>query len=161
MTTIERNNYDISSILLCSIIIGFIIWLCITEIEEYQLQNDDKLKQLKEMLKPLFMKKHVGILEPLNDRNILNNIGLYKGDKSYTINKQKIFLCLKDQYGKYYPDMQLKYVLLHEISHTICESVGHTEEFNHIFDVLLREAISLGIYDKDFEIIQDYCTYND
>jgi len=143
------------------IIGGFILWLGVTQIEDFNLQNDPKLIELKDKLKPLFLKKHTGILEPLNNKNILNNVGLYKGDKSYTINKQKIFLCLNDQNNNYYPDYQLIFVLLHEISHSICQSVGHTEEFNKIFDVLLKEAVNMGIYDPNFEIIQDYCNYND
>ena len=157
----KKSGHNLNIWFLFILVAGFLIWLGVTQIEDFHLQNDPKLLELKEKLKPLFLKKHTGLLEPLNDKNILNNVGLYKGDKSYTINKQKIFLCLNDENDKYYPDYQLIFVLLHEISHSICVSVGHTEEFNKIFDVLLKEAINMGIYDANFEIIQDYCNYND
>lgn len=152
----------IYTICLVLIILGFFAWLVITQIEEFHLQDDPKLRELKEKIKPIFNKKnYTGILECNNKRNILNEITLYKGDKSYTINKHKIFLCLKDENNNYYNDMMLLHVLLHECSHVLCTSVGHTDEFNTIFDAVLEEASKMGIYDKDFEIIQNYCTYND
>ena len=149
------------SIFLFIIIIGFLVWLIVTQIEEFKLQDDPKLRELKERIKPLFSKNkyYNGILSSLNERDILSEITLYKGDKSYTINKHKVFLCLKDENNKYYDDMMLTYVLLHEISHVLCNSIGHTEEFNDIFQALLDEASIMGIYNKEFEIIQNYCQY--
>jgi hypothetical protein len=149
------------SIFLFIIIIGFLVWLAVTQIEEFKLQDDPKLRELKEKIKPLFSKnkKYNGILSSLNERDILSEITLYKGDKSYTINKHKVFLCLKDENNNYYDNMMLTYVLLHEISHVLCNSIGHTEEFNDIFQALLEEASDMGIYDKNFEIIQNYCQY--
>ena len=95
----------------------------------------------------------------MNNGNLLDKISLYKGDKSYTINKQKIFLCLRDENGSYYDDMMLLYVLLHELSHVLCDEVGHTEKFHEIFDQILAEANKQGIYDNSYSIIQDYCQY--
>ena len=139
---------------------GFIIWLLVMQIEEYKLGNDDKLHELKHKIKPLFEKKHnKDLLKGLNKNNLLDKISLYKGDKSYTINKQKIFMCLKDENDEYYHDMMLLYVLLHELSHVICDEVGHTQKFHEIFDEVLEEAHNLGIYDKSYDIIQDYCQY--
>jgi hypothetical protein len=149
------------TIILFIIIFGFLVWLIITQIEEYKLQDDPKLRELKEKVKPLFSKnkKYNGVLSSLNERDIMNEISLYKGEKSYTINKHKVFLCLKDENNDYYDDMMLLYVLLHEISHVLCNSIGHTEEFNDIFQALLDEASIMGIYNKEFEIIQNYCQY--
>ena len=148
------------SIILFFIIIGFIIWLVIMQIEEYKLQDDPKLFELKQKISPLFNKKdYNGLLEGMNNGNLLDKISLYKGDKSYTINKQKIFLCLRDENGSYYDDMMLLYVLLHELSHVLCDEVGHTEKFHEIFDQILAEANKQGIYDNSYSIIQDYCQY--
>lgn len=148
------------SIILFFIIIGFIIWLLVMQIEEFKLGNDPKLFQLKNKIKPLFQKKHhKELLQGLNKGNLLDKISLYKGDKSYTINKQKIFMCLKDENDEYYNDMMLLYVLLHELSHVICDEVGHTQKFHDIFDEVLDEAHKLGIYDKSYNVIQDYCQY--
>jgi hypothetical protein len=151
------------TILLFGLIFGFILWLTVTQIEEFQLQDDPKLKQLKEKIKPLFSKdkKYDGILSSMNNRNLLNEISLYKGDKSYTINKHKIFLCLKDEKNEYYDDNILLFVLLHECAHVLCNSVGHTDEFNQIFDALLEEAAEVGIIPEKFQPPSDYCTYND
>ena len=68
---------------------------------------------------PLFPKneQYTGVLETLNDRDILSEISLRKGEKSFTINKTKIFICLKDKKDEYYNNNMLMYVLLHEISH--------------------------------------------
>ena len=83
---------------------------------------------------------------------------MYKGDKSYTINKEKTFLCLYDKNGDYYPVNQLVYVLLHEISHALnTKDVGHTDNFNKIFDELLDKATQQGVYNPSIPIIQDYC----
>jgi len=149
------------TIVLAVLIFGFVAWLIITQIEEFKLQDDPKLKQLKEKIKPLFSsnKKYNGILSSMNHRNLLNEISLYKGDKSYTINKHKIFLCLKDEKNEYYNDNILLFVLLHECAHVLCNSVGHTEEFNQIFDALLEEAENLNILQANFQPPSNYCTF--
>jgi hypothetical protein len=50
----------------------------------------------------------------------------------------------------------LTYVLLHEISHTLCKSVGHTQEFYDINDKLLQRASDLGYYSFSIPIVKDY-----
>jgi hypothetical protein len=104
-------------------------------------------------------KKFKGLISQLNDVDLFEKISLYKGEKSYTINKQKVFLCLKDEKGEYYDDMMLIYVLLHEISHVLCDEVGHTQKFNDIFDEILEEATKHGIFDPSYPILQNYCQY--
>jgi hypothetical protein len=90
---------------------------------------------------------------------IIPKIELYEGNKSYTINKEKIYLCLKDKDGKYYNTNMLVYVFLHEVAHILCDEVGHTEKFARIFDELLEKASKLGVYDFNIPIIDDYCEY--
>ena len=161
------NNSIYSNILNYATIIGIVVLGIIilksllNKMEEYKLQDDPKLQQIKDKISPMFSKdiKYSGILEPLNSRDIMNEIELYKGDKSYTINKRKIFLCLFDENGNYYPDMMYIFVLLHELSHCICDEVGHTSKFNKIFDAILEKAEELNIYDSSFPIILDYCMY--
>jgi hypothetical protein len=106
---------------------------------------------------PLDMVKLVCSLPTL--KNLMNEIKLHRGDKSYTINKEKIFLCLKDEKGEYYTDNMLLYVLIHELAHCVCKEIGHTDTFNEIFQVLLDKASSLGIYNPNIPIVQDYCQY--
>ncbi len=42
-------------------------------------------------------KKFTGILSMLNNRNLMAEIKLQEGPKSFTINKKQIFLCIKDK----------------------------------------------------------------
>jgi len=90
---------------------------------------------------------------------IIPRIELYEGKKSYTINKEKIYLCLKDKNGKYYNTNMLVYVFLHEVAHILCDEIGHTAKFARIFDDLLEEATRLGVYNPNIPIIDDYCEY--
>ena len=160
----NRNSekyLNVLTILGIVIIFAIIIKSVINRSEEFKLQDDPKLIELKEIISPMFdgSINYSGILEDLNSKDVLNEVELYRGDKSYTINKHKIFLCLRDEKGEYYPNLQLIFVLLHELAHVLCKEVGHTDLFTKIFDALLDQADDMGIYDKDFPIIMDYCLY--
>ena len=86
------------------------------------------------------------------------DIPITEDGQSYTINKQEIYLCLRDEKNRvYYNDNMLVYVLLHELSHVLCKSIGHTEEFHAIFDQLLQEAVAEGIYNDSEPPSEDYC----
>lgn len=130
------------------------LFLCIVllmiifrQVEEYRLQDDPMLYTLREVLTPV--------------HPIFKTLKLYKGDKSYTINKERTFLCLYDENGDYYPINMLIYVLLHEISHSINQKdIGHTEEFHRIFENLLERATQLGVYNPSIPIIQNYCSHD-
>lgn len=137
--------------------------------EDFQITEEEpKLKQLQSSLNPLFQEDvdySQSILENImtnqTKKKILNEISLSTGNKSYTINKENIYLCLKDENNQYYEDNMLKYVLLHEISHSICDEIGHTEKFNEIFKALLDKAVAMKVYDPSIPIIKNYCLYND
>lgn len=159
----NKKKLNIICIFLAFFICIILIYLLYSQIEEHYLQNDDKLIELKNKIKPLFdntIEPFNGNLKTLNDRNILDEIYLYKGKKSYTINKQKIFLCLKNEKDEYYNDNMLLYVLIHEIAHVICDEIGHTEKFHQIFKELLDRAVKLKIYNPSIPIIYNYCNHN-
>jgi hypothetical protein len=99
------------------------------------------------------VKNSVQQIEP----RISENLQFFEGDKSYTINKKKIYLCLKDENGEYYDMNMLIYVAIHELSHVLCDEIGHTPKFHQIFQKNLEKAIQLGIYDPSKPIIQNYC----
>jgi len=162
----DKLNKIIIVIMLIIIIIlvGYIIY---DQINEHFNDKDPKLSELKDKLKLLFFnkeksgKKWTGYLESLNNRkDILEKINLYVGSKSYTINKSRIYMCLKDENDKYYDDNSLMFVLLHELSHVICTSIGHTTEFQNIFNDLLIEAENVGIYDSKIPMIKKYCGHD-
>jgi hypothetical protein len=129
---------------IAGILIAVLIYLIFNQVREYHLQDDPMLDILKKVLTPV--------------HPIFKTLKLYKADKSYTINKDKTFLCLYDENGDYYPINMLIYVLLHEVSHSLnTKDVGHTEEFQRIFDDLLLKATELGVYNPSIPIIQNYC----
>ena len=90
----------------------------------------------------------------------IKDIKIYESEgKSYTINKEKVYLCLKDENNEYYNKNMLLYVLLHEYAHVLNKSVGHNEEFQEIFDNVLDKAIQAGIYNPAIPTIDDYCNH--
>lgn len=131
-------------------LIVILLWVIGKQIKEYHLQDDPMLQTLKEALKPV----------QYNGKSITENLKLYKGDKSFTINKSQTFLCLYDENGDYYPLNMLVYVLLHEIAHSLNKKdVGHTEEFHKVFDDLLEQATRNGIYNPSIPVINGYCEF--
>jgi predicted Zn-dependent protease with MMP-like domain len=130
------------------ILIVVLVWTIKKQVEEYTLQKDPLLTVLKDILTPV----------KYNGQSITKNLKLYKGEKSYTINKTQTFLCLHDEKQEYYPLNMLIYVLLHEIAHSLnTKDIGHTEEFYRIFDILLAQAEELEIYNSEIPVIQNYC----
>ena len=85
-----------------------------------------------------------------------NEITLKPGKKSFTINKKDVTLCLKDPQNEYYNKNMLVYVAIHELAHTVCKSVGHTDEFWKINDKLLRKAEEKGFYDPKIKVVKSY-----
>lgn len=131
---------------LAGVLIIVLIWVVYKQVREHHLQDDPMLHTLKEILKPV--------------HPIVSSLKLYKGKKSYTINKEKIFMCLYDENGDYYSLSILVEVLLHEIAHILnTENIGHTPEFHKVFQELLDKAESLGIYNPNIPIPPGYCEY--
>jgi hypothetical protein len=133
------------SIVLAILLICFIIYSIFFQVKENMKQNDPVLKELVEMIKPL--------------HPIVKDIEFYEDNRSYTINKEKVYMCLKDKEGEYYHRNFLLMVLIHEISHVLTPEIGHTDLFNEIFQDLLAKATELGIYNPSIPMIQDYCNY--
>jgi hypothetical protein len=88
------------------------------------------------------------------------HVELYVGDKSYTINKRKVFICLKDERGRYYSRNMLCYVILHEYAHMICTELGHTDKFRKVFDDLLQRATARGLYNPNIPPVSNYCGHD-
>ena len=134
--------------LLLTIIIVLMIlllYLLISQVREKYQMDDPVLKDVRNTL----LKLHPAV----------KDIKFMKGDKSYTINKKKIYLCLKDENGKYYNKNMLMYVTIHELAHVLCDEVGHTEKFHKIFDGLLEKATQMGMYNPSIPLEENYCEY--
>ncbi len=84
------------------------------------------------------------------------------GYTSYTINKGKMILCIrqKDNKKTLIKDRNLlRYVVYHELAHIAAKSVGHNDEFWKTFKFILAEAIEASLYQKvDYALNpQPYC----
>lgn len=122
-----------------------LIFFTANRIYEKYVEDEPMLIEIKQTLEPVFPD--------------INNVVLLRGRKSYTINKKKVHICLKDEKGNYYNKNMLIYVTLHELAHVRCDEVGHTEKFHSIFQEILETAIKHRIYDPDIPIIKNYCEY--
>lgn len=125
--------------------ISIIVYCVFTFVENYRHSRDPMLLEIKEKLK--------------NVHPVVETLKFFEGNKSYTINKEKIYLCLKDEHGAYYDQNMLMYVALHELSHVLCDEIGHTKKFHSIFHDVLQEAARKKIYDPSKPILQNYCEY--
>ena len=81
------------------------------------------------------------------------------GYTSYTIEKARIVLCMRQSNGDFVPKNVVMYVAIHELAHIMTSSVGHTPEFWKNNRRLLSTATQMGIYTKqDFsKAPQPYC----
>lgn len=150
-----NKAYIVVILITAIIILSIIIY---SQITEHFTVKDPMLIEIKKIIEPLFKDTvFTGNLSSLNNRNIMSEITLHQGNRSYTINKHKIYLCLKDDNGNYYNKNMLVYVVLHEIAHVINTEIGHTEEFHNIFESLLDIATKKNIYNPSVPVIQNYC----
>lgn len=119
---------------------------------------DDLYKDLVSMLQSK-KGQFIGLLRPLNNPYILNNLTIVEDNESYTINKRVIHLCTKSpRNGEYYDKNTLMFVVLHELSHVICDDIGHTDKFLQINHAILNFAIKNGYYDPSKPFVENYCS---
>jgi hypothetical protein len=127
------------------------MWLCsqlfftIYSTDGYDKYYDPKLEEIRQRLAPVFPE--------------IKKIDIAGSNKSFTINKQHVYICAKDEKGQYYDENMLVYVILHELAHVMCDEVGHTEKYKQIFRSLLERANQAGLYDPNKPPIDDYCNY--
>lgn len=143
---------QVIAIILVVVVICFIIWAIFTQLKEHASKNEPKILELKRIMKPLYVYEGFKL-----DLTRIRDAELMAGNKSYTINKHKVYLCLKDENGNYYNNNMLIYVLIHEYAHVLCDEKNHTEKFWNIFEDLLLLATELGIYNPSIPIIHNYC----
>jgi len=144
----EKNRaYSIIIIILLSFFSLFLLaYVIYYRVCEYYSKLDPILSKIKNDLLPLHEK--------------VQKIEFYEGKKSYTINKHKIYLCLRNEKKEYYDYNMLLYVAIHELSHVLCDEIGHTPKFHFIFHNLLEKADRLGIYDKKKPLVSKYCGHS-
>lgn len=124
-------------------LLAYIAYNLLFNMVEHYLYNDPVLEELKFKLSAIDPK--------------IKDMEIYEGNKSYTVNKKKIYICTKDENGNYYDKNMLTYVICHEYAHTLCTEIGHTELFNEIFQVILKKAEIAGVYNPNIPPIKNYC----
>ena len=142
-----KTRFNWSMLILSLLILAFIgvvIYLIVSQCIDYYQEQDPKILEIK---------KKLAIIEP----KTVHNLRFFANNKSFTINKSRVNLCLKDKEGNYYDDNMLMYVALDELAHVMCDEIGHTDKFHEIFDKLLEKAAAHGIYDPSIPPISNYC----
>lgn len=140
---------------LAIVLIVLLAWVIFSQVKEHMMQSDPMLPLLKNIILPL--QDYIDKNYPEAKLN-LRNMELYRSDSSYTLNKEKTFLCLYDDKGDYYPLHAILHVLLHEIAHSLnTRTVGHDEIFQKINQDIVDEATRLGIYNPSIPMIKGYC----
>ncbi len=144
---------ETSSKCLCIVIGVLLLMLFINTIRENLLPYDPKIDDLK---------RRLALVHPETKK-----LQFYHDKKSYTINKKKVHLCVKDEKGVYYDDNMLIYASLHELGHVLCDEIGHTPKYWAVFDNLLDKAsktidpiTNKPVYDPKKPINKDYCESN-
>jgi hypothetical protein len=135
---------------------------------EYDMQNlpnkEEAVKLMSAIRANLTKLRDMYAAEPalMNDPPVARFVARYQpdvfsensmssADTSYSENKgQRIVVCLRDKTKKpEYPlvDMNtIMFVMLHEMSHLMTETIGHTPEFWGNFKRILHDAVKVGIY---------------
>lgn len=89
------------------------------------------------------------------------NLEFYIGSESYTEDKERIYICMKDKDGEYYPYNTLLNVGLHELAHAFSQTIDKDhvgEEFNSLYIELRNKAESLGLFNPNIPVQSDYCS---
>jgi|UniRef100_A0A6C0LU95 hypothetical protein len=174
------GNHILQIILnLMVVVILFVILYIFVDItlEKYEEMQDEpclydpKVQELKQIVEKWMESRLIpwtGHLECLNHKKkeTIKHLRMCKGSSSYTIDKEQVYLCVKDDNDEYYDYDMLMHVLLHELAHAICDEIGHTKKFDDIFTDLMDEAHNPSctgqkpIYDKKAPLDKNYCGTN-
>ena len=181
-----KNNYIIITTIICIILLIIVYsqyryssllyvkcdtnntnYLCRNVINKKDAANilgevDDRLKLLKSHLTNITSNSN--LLKRLSRFNTshIRESSRDNSATSYSINKGEIMvLCIRSKEN----EVELKdintimFVAIHEFSHTISDSIGHTRDYWSNFKYMLNESIKLKIYEEqDYSIEPEkYC----
>jgi hypothetical protein len=135
-TIFKSRKMEIVMILL--LIIIFIVVIGFTS------SKDPYLESFKPQLTKILDKAGYHLMEEPLPIHIVKS-----QDRTYTINKQKIYMVIEKPNGERYNRDTLLFVLLHEIAHILSPDEHHTQEFHKIEKRLHSSAIELGYLRKE------------
>ena len=112
-----------------------------------------KLEKICEIMKKKYQNDEsvIRMNEKFNSDNITET-GKNNQYTSYSVNKgEKLVFCIrqKDENETIVDENTLTFVAIHELSHIMTKSVGHTPEFWSNFKRLLKEAVDNNLYTKE------------
>jgi len=131
-------------LLIISISIFISLTLLVNTTEAY---SDPKINEIRNILMSI-------------DPELTKKLHIQASNKSFTEDKRDMYLCLRDQYGKYYPDNMLAYVAIHELAHAKSKDVDTQHvgrEFRDNFENYLKIAESKGLFDPAKGLVEEYC----
>ena len=83
------------------------------------------------------------------------------GHKTFTLNFQKISICLRKKSGEFYDMNTLQFVMMHELSHIAALEKEHNDYFWLIFKFILHSATMVGYTPINYALYPfDYCGIN-
>ncbi len=115
------------------------------------------VRNVETYIDPLTKKIHEDLLK-IDPRAAM--ISISGSDQSFTEDKTRMYLCLRDEKGEYYDYNMLMYVAIHELAHVISKQVDpdhKTDEFRDNFDFLKKRAASKGLWDPKKPLNYQYC----
>ena len=91
---------------------------------------------------------HILIQKKLKKPIILKELPDKSKHIAYIVNKNNMYICLRDKSGKFEEQYNRVYfVVMHELAHVITKSVGHTDEYWNNYRLILKTAIDNGLYE--------------
>lgn len=127
----------------------------------------DTLAMIRKNLNRLYGHLIVNYPQEKTSQNLKNNYNSFvnitennsDNSTSYTLNKEKIVMCLRNKDDKFVKMNELMFVAIHEMAHIGTQSIQHTVEFWNNFKFILQEAEKLKLwYYVDYsKFPQDYC----
>ena len=95
------------------------------------------------------------------DPETFKSVDFFVGDKSLTVDKSRVYVCLEDDDGSYYDRNMINYVILHELAHVLCKDCGENDhsdpKYKAIFKNLLDSAEEKGLYNSKLPLNKKYC----
>jgi hypothetical protein len=90
--------------------------------------------------------------------DISENPHTNNGTTSFSVNKKKIYLCLRNKQDELHDINLIMYVVIHELAHVACPVYdNHGSEFQRIFKWLLDVSHKINIYTPNSNASTEYC----
>lgn len=120
--------------------------------------NAKLIKLIRHMISKYNSKEAIQLYQNYNP-DMLSEGSYTSGFTSFTVNKVKLVLCIRQRDNTFVDKNTIIYVAIHELAHMATKELGHTQTFWQNFKWLLEEAVAIGLYRKtDFnKTPQDYC----